>query len=49
MSYSTLFRVECLHGYFGGGLCQSLSLHPAGGCEALLARYQLLFRSNPGC
>ena len=49
MSYSTLFRVECLHGYFGGGLCRSFSLHPGDGCEALLARYQLLFRSTPGC
>ncbi len=49
MTYSILFRVECLHGYFGGGLCRSLSLHPDDGCMALLARYRLLFRSAPGC
>ena len=48
MPYSTLFRIECLHGYFGGGLCRSLSLAPAGGCKALLDRYRLLFRGTPG-
>ncbi len=48
MSYSILFSVECLHGYFGGGPCRSLSLHPDEGCKALLGRYRLLFRSAPG-
>lgn len=48
MAYSILFRIECLHGYFGGGPCRCLALVPADGCEALLERYRLLFRSSPG-
>jgi len=48
MAYSILFRIECLHEYFGGGLCPGLSLSPADGCEALLGRYRLLFRGAPG-
>jgi len=48
VSYSILFRIECLHGYFGGGLCGSLSLSPTGVCQALLDRYRLLFRNTAG-
>ncbi|MGH9561338.1 MAG: hypothetical protein ACRD3S_07775, partial [Terracidiphilus sp.] len=48
MPYTILFGIECLHAYFSGGPCRSISLAPAEGCETLLGRYGLLFRSTPG-
>jgi hypothetical protein len=46
--YTVLFRVECLHGYFGGDTCRSLTLTPTEDCRRLLARYRMLFRSATG-
>ncbi|MBZ5524631.1 MAG: hypothetical protein LAP21_20525 [Acidobacteriia bacterium] len=46
--YEVLFRIECLHGYFGGKACRSLNLSPTEDCRALLRRYQMLFRATEG-
>src|SRR5262249_54554970 len=48
MQYAALFRIECLHGYFGGGPCRSLVLTPTEDCRALLERYRMLFRQSTG-
>jgi len=45
--YTLLFRVECLHRYFGGA-CLSLVFKPTEHCRALLLRYGMLFRTFPG-
>jgi hypothetical protein len=46
--YTELFRIECLHGYFGGAACGSLVLSPAEDCRALMQRYRMLFRGSAG-
>jgi hypothetical protein len=46
--YTELFRIECLHGYFGGAACGSLVLSPAEDCRALMERYRMLFRGSAG-
>ncbi|HEY2495498.1 MAG TPA: hypothetical protein VGK24_00385 [Candidatus Angelobacter sp.] len=46
--YTELFRIECLHGYFGGAACRSLVLSPTDGCRALMERYRMLFRRSDG-
>jgi hypothetical protein len=46
--YTELFRIECLHGYFGGAACESLVLSPAEDCRALMERYRMLFRGSTG-
>lgn len=46
--YAALFRIECLHEYFGGGACRSLVLSPTEDCRTLLARYRMLFRAEEG-
>src|SRR6201993_540245 len=48
MQYGLLFRIECLHAYFGGGPCRSLTLSPTDDCRRLMARYQMLFRGVGG-
>jgi hypothetical protein len=48
MQYAVLFRIECLHAYFGGGPCRSLILAPTDDCRRMLARYQMLFRAETG-
>jgi hypothetical protein len=48
MQYGLLFRIECLHAYFGGGPCRSLTLSPTDDCRRLMARYQMLFRGVAG-
>jgi len=48
LQYAALFRIECLHGYFGGGACRSLVLSPTEDCRALLDRYRMLFRQSAG-
>jgi hypothetical protein len=48
MQYTLLFRIECLHGYFGGGPCRGLTLAPTEDCRQMLARYQMLFRPDNG-
>jgi hypothetical protein len=47
MQYGPLFRIECLHAYFGG-VCRSLTLAPTDDCRRLMARYQMLFRGVVG-
>lgn len=46
--YEVLFRIECLHGYFGGKACRSLAVSPTEECRTLLTRYQMLFRPAEG-
>src|SRR6516162_6121311 len=46
--YTELFRIECLHGYFGGAACGSLVLSPADDCRALMERYRMLFHGSAG-
>jgi hypothetical protein len=48
MQYAVLFRVECLHDYFGGSPCRGIALAPTDDCRRLMARYQMLFRGVPG-
>jgi hypothetical protein len=48
MQYGVLFRIECLHDYYGGGPCRSLTVTPTDDCRRLMARYQMLFRGSPG-
>src|SRR5215470_190347 len=48
IQYAALFRIECLHGYFGGARCRSLVLAPSEDCRALLERYRMLFRQSTG-
>jgi hypothetical protein len=48
MQYTELFRIQCLHGYFGGGPCRSLVLAPTQDCQQMLGRYQMLFRAAVG-
>ena len=48
MRYTELFRIECLHAYFGGAACRSLVLSPTDGCHALMERYRMLFRGSAG-
>jgi hypothetical protein len=48
MQYAVLFRIECLHAYFGGGPCRGMTLTPTDDCRRMLARYQMLFRSEAG-
>lgn len=48
VQYTALFRIECLHEYFGGGPCPSLALAPTEDCRQMLARYQMLFRPSVG-
>jgi hypothetical protein len=48
VQYALLFRIECLHRYFGGAACRSLTLSPTHDCRDLLARYRMLFRSATG-
>ncbi|HEY9103038.1 hypothetical protein [Chitinimonas sp.] len=43
-----LFGIQCRHGYFAHGICMPLALHPTHGCQQLLSRHQLVFRSEPG-
>jgi hypothetical protein len=45
--YAALFRIECLHEYFGG-LCRSLVVSPTEDCRALMRRYHMLFRGSAG-
>ena len=45
MQYEVLFRVECLHEYFGGA-CRSLHLSPTEDCRQMLDRYRMLFQST---
>ncbi len=45
--YAALFRIECLHEYFGG-LCPSLVVSPTEDCRKLMGRYRMLFRSSTG-
>lgn len=47
MQYGPLFRIECLHAYFGGP-CRSLTLVPTDDCRHLMARYRMLFREVLG-
>lgn len=48
MRYAELFRIECLHGYFGGAACRGLVLSPTDDCRALMERYRMLFRGSIG-
>ena len=48
MEYTLLFRIECLHGYFGGGPCRSLTVSPTEDCRQIMDRYRMLFRSQVG-
>ena len=48
MEYTLLFRIECLHGYFGGGPCRSLDVSPTEDCRQIMDRYRMLFRSQVG-
>jgi len=43
--YEVLFRVECLHEYFGGA-CPSLTVSPTEDCRKLMERYHMLFRGS---
>jgi hypothetical protein len=45
--YAALFRIECLHEYFGGA-CRSLAVSPTEDCRALMERYRMLFRGSGG-
>jgi hypothetical protein len=45
--YAVLFRIECLHEYFGG-LCRSLAVSPTGDCRKLMEAYRMLFRGSAG-
>lgn len=48
VQYAALFRMECLHEYFGGGACRSLALSPTEDCRTLLERYRMVFRQFTG-
>lgn len=48
MQYAALFRMECLHEYFGGGACRGLALSPTEECRTLLDRYRMVFRPSTG-
>src|SRR5262249_39024477 len=48
MQYAPLFRIECLHAYFGGAACRSLALTPTEDSCAMLERYRMLFRQATG-
>jgi hypothetical protein len=47
-AYKELFRIECSHGYFPGGLCPILEVTPTSRCARLLQRNRFLFRGSAG-
>src|SRR6266481_919602 len=48
MQYTVLFQIECLHGYFAGNPCRSLTLVPTEDCRQLLRCYHMIFRPAAG-
>jgi hypothetical protein len=46
--YQLWFDIVCQHEYFSDGLCAPLELRPNPACAALLQRYRLRFRAEPG-
>ncbi len=48
LGYTLLFRIVCRHTYFSDERAQVLSVQPTPACQALLKRYQLLFRPFVG-
>lgn len=46
--YLELFRIECRHEYFSGGLCPLAQIQPTSRCIRMLERNACLFRTAPG-
>jgi len=46
--YKELFRIECSHDYFPGGVCPILDVTPTSRCARLLQRNRFLFRGSAG-